>query len=191
MKKKEEAYIRKMNNEVRELEWKPKREYKADWPKIKPLELALKIAQENARLRDTDADGNGYCISCDKRCSWGELAWGHRYPRGLKRVSLEIENINAQCHSCNNATWPLGNVELKEKTNHHYDENLDKKFWPWTADKLKKKVHDYFQWKREHYDLKMMIPELIDENEKLWATKNFYAPAKKWRNIWTKLKNRV
>jgi hypothetical protein len=45
-----------------------------DAPKIKPLEFALKIAQENARLRDTDADGNGYCISCGKRCSWAELA---------------------------------------------------------------------------------------------------------------------
>lgn len=191
IKKKEEQYTRKMNNEIRELEWKPKRVYKSDAPKIKPLDFALKIAQENARLRDTNADWYGYCISCDKWCSWAELAWGHRYPRGLKWVALELENINAQCHSCNNATGPLGNVELKEKTNAHYDENLDKKYWPGTADKLKKKVSDYFHGKSEHYDLDMIIPQLIEENERLWKTKSFYAPAKKWHDIWTKYKNRT
>lgn len=70
IKKKEDMYRKKMNNEIREVEGKPKREYKSDAPKIKPLDFALRIAQENARLRDTDADGNGRCISCDKWCSW-------------------------------------------------------------------------------------------------------------------------
>ena len=37
----------------------------------------------------------------------------------------------------------------------------------------------------------MEIPKLIDENEKLWATKNFYAPKKKWATIRAKCKNRI
>ena len=34
----------------------------------------MEIAQENARLRDSDADGKGRCISCGKLCSWSEHA---------------------------------------------------------------------------------------------------------------------
>ena len=52
-------------------------------------------------------------------------------------------------------------------------------------------VQDYFHGKSEKYDLEMLIPQLIEENEKLWATKSFYAPAKKWHNIWTKYRNRA
>lgn len=61
----------------------------------------MEIAQENARLRDSDADGNGYCISCGKLCSWGEHAGGHRYTRKFQNMCLEEENINLQCHTCN------------------------------------------------------------------------------------------
>ena len=49
----------------------------------------------------------------------------------------------------------------------------------------------YFHGKTNSYDLNIKIPELIDENERLWATKSFYAPAKKRRNIRTKFKNRI
>jgi len=52
-------------------------------------------------------------------------------------------------------------------------------------------VTEYFHGKGKEYDLEIKIPELIDENEKLWATKSFYAPAKKRRNIRTKFKNRI
>lgn len=191
IRKKEEKYTRNMNNEIREMEWKPKRVYKTDAPKLKPMEFAMKIAQENARLRDTDANGNGYCISCDKYCTWGELAWWHRYSRQFRRICLEKENINAQCHTCNRITWPLGSPELKEKTNHKYDINLDKRYWAWTAQWLKAKFYEWTQGKREKYDLEMMIPQLIEENEKLWATKNFYAPWRKRRATWTKYINRT
>lgn len=186
IKKKEEAYTRKMMNEIREIEWKPKRVYKTDWPKIKPLQFALDIAQENAKLRDTDADGNWECISHANNhiFSWGELAWGHRYSRRFQHICLELENINAQCHGCNWATGPKGNTVEKEKVNHQYDENLDKKYGEWTADKLKKKLTDSLRGKWKKYDLNKKIPELIEENERLWATKNFYAPKKKWRKIW-------
>ena len=191
IRKKEDEYKRKMLNEIRELEWKPKREYKTEI-KIKPLQFAMELAQEVARLRDSDADGNGYCISCDGHCSWANHSGGHRYPRTIKATCIDMKNINLQCNNCNWATGPRWNSEIKEKTNAHYDENLDKKFWRWTADKLKKTVVLYFQGKLDYeIDLAIEVPRLIEEDEKLWATKNFYAPRKKWRQIWTKYKNRI
>ena len=184
MKKKELEYKRKCANEIRELDWRPKREYKTEWPKIKPLQFAMEIAQENARLRDSDADGNGRCISCDRFCSWQNHAWWHRYSRSFQTCCLEEENINLQYHTCNRTTWPRWNSVEKERVNNHYDENIEKKFWPWTVSKLKKKVSDYFQGKAKKYDLKKKVPQLIELNEKLWKWKNFYSPKRNWRHIW-------
>lgn len=189
--KKEAEYRRKMMNEIREVEWKPKREYKTDWPKIKPIQFAMEIAQENSKLRDTDADWNGRCISCDSFCSWGNLAWWHRYSRRFKEICLERENINAQCHTCNYATWPRWDTVAKEKVNHKYDENLDKKFWEWTAEGLRMKLYNSMHWKLEAYDLEMIIPLLIEENEKLWEAKNFHSPKRNWRRTWTRYKIRT
>lgn len=190
IRKKEDEYKRKMLNEIRELEWKPKKEYKQDAPKIKPLQFAMELAQEVVRLRDSDADWNWYCISCDGHCSWSNHSGGHRYPRTIKATCIDLKNINLQCNNCNWATGPRGNSEIKEKTNAKYDENLDKKFWKGTAEKLKKRVVAYFQGKLDYeIDLDIEIPKLIEMDEKLWAEKNFYAPRKKWRAIWIKWKN--
>lgn len=189
--KKEGEYKRKMLNEIREMEWKPKREYKTDAPKIKPLQFAMDIAQENAKLRDTDADGNGRCISCNTFCSWQNLAGWHRYSRRFQTMCLEPENINAQCHTCNYTTWPKGDTVAKERVNNEYDINIDKKFWAWTTDKLKKKVTEYFQGTAEKYDLDYEIPRLIEENKRLWETKNFYKPKRNRHGTRTKYKNRT
>jgi len=190
IRKKEWEYKRKMLNEIREFENKPKREYKSEWPKIKPIQFAMQIAQENARLRDADADGNGYCISCDRWCTWEELAWGHRYSRRFTNICLEPENINAQCHTCNRITWPLWNPALKLKTNDKYDENMDAKYWAWTSEKLRKLSRDFAQGKGKKYDLEKKIPQLIKLNEKLWKEKNFYKPWRKWGKIWEEYSKR-
>lgn len=184
--KKEWEYKRKMLNEIREMENKPKRVYKSDWPNIKPLQFALELAQENARLRDTDENWNWPCISHATRVifPWWGLAGGHRFSRKFTTLCLEPENINAQCHECNNITWPLWNVKLKALTNEKYDENLEKKFGEWTVAKLKKMVSDFTHWTAKAYDLKKKIPELIEENERLWKTKNFYKPKRNWRKTW-------
>lgn len=191
IRKKEERMKRKMLNEIRELEWKPKREYKSQAPKIKPLEFAMKLGQENSRLRDTDADGNWTCISCSFHWWWSDFAGWHRYSRRFKWICLEKENINAQCHTCNFTTWPRGDTVAKEKVNAEYDRKLDIKYWEWTAEWLKAKLVAYMHWWGMKYDLDLLIPKMIEENEELWKTKNFYAPAKKWRAIWIKYKNRT
>lgn len=190
IKKKEAEYKRRCLNEIREFENKPKRVYKSEWPKIKPLEFAMELAQENSRLRDTDKSGWWRCISCNKLCEWWELAWWHRYSRKFTNMCLVEENINAQCHTCNFTTWPRWNVEAKERTNQMYDKNLVKKYWPDVLDKLSKLVYEFFHNKsnkyslyniNKEYDLALIVPRLIKTNEKLWKEKNFQKPKRNRR----------
>jgi len=186
--KRKEVYInRQLMNELRALEGKPQKRYKSK-PKLKPIHFAMDIAQENAKLRDTDANGNGKCISCDVLCSWWQLAGGHRFSRKFQNICLDKENINAQCHTCNWTTWPKGDPIAKERCNAKYDENINKKFWKWTAERLTNKVKDFFKGNHAKYDLDVEIPRLIEENKRLWETKCFYAPKKKWENQWAKFK---
>lgn len=195
IRKMEEKYHRNMMNEIREIENKPPKVYKWAWPKIKPIQFAMQLAQENSRLRDTDEDGRGRCISCDTYCSWEWLAWWHRYSRRFNNICLEKENINAQCHTCNKITWPFWNPTLKMKTNARYDENINKKWGEWKAERLRRLATDFVQWRGKKYDLKKKIPQLIKENQRLWKTKSkeFLAnhkPARKWLEIWTEYDKR-
>ena len=188
IRKMEEKYKRNMLNEIREMENKPKRVYKSEWPNIKPIQFAMQIAQENARLRDTDENGKGRCISCDILCEFEWLAGWHRFSRRFNNICLEPENINAQCHTCNFTTWPRWNPALKLKVNERYSENMDKKWGEWTSERLRLLTRDFAMWKGKHYDLKKKIPQLIKENEKLWKSKSkeFLAnhkPARKWKSI--------
>lgn len=189
IRKKEEFYMRKMRNEIRGLEWKPQRVYKTEWPKI-DLEFAMQIAQENARLKDTNADGYGHCISCWRWCAWEWLAWGHRYSRRFKTLCLEEHNIHAQCHNCNWITWPKWNPKEKELTNQEYDKRLDALYGVGTAQHLKDLVVKDVRCKWKPYDIEKVVPRLIKRNEELRKEKNFYAPKRKWREIWNEYKKR-
>lgn len=103
--KKKLEYERKAKNELRLLEGKPQKEYKTKkLTKNQKLQFALDIAQENSKLRDTNENGEGFCISCNLRKKREELAGGHRYSRMFQSICLHKANINAQCHSCNWAT---------------------------------------------------------------------------------------
>ena len=59
LKKKMLEYDRKCKNEIRKNQGKEERKYKEKpISRNKKLQLTLKLAQENARLRDTDENGN-------------------------------------------------------------------------------------------------------------------------------------
>jgi len=192
LNKKEEEYKRKCMNEIRQLQGKPQREYKPKpITKNKLIQFALDIAQENSKLRDTNADGYGYCISCDKRCSWEELAGWHLYSRMIQWICLFVANINAQCHTCNDITWPMGNVWLKESTNRHYRDNLIKKVWLQTVEEMEEHMDKYLKNRKKYtptfWFLKEYIPDLISENDRLWKTKNFFKPKQDWKKKWEKI----
>ena len=189
LKKKELDYDRKCKNEIRKLEWKPERVYKKKKKTLNLVEFAMEIMQENARLRDSDREWKGFCISCDKLVSWGNHAWGHDFSRKVKNICLCTRNINLQCNWCNRTTWPRWNKVAEEKVRVKYNENLAKRYWQWTVDALKELYEAYFKndydgnWvigdkkikkgRVESYLVEEYIPELIKENELRWTGKDF------------------
>ena len=193
-------YDRKCKNEIRKLEWKEEKVYKEKKKTLNIVEFAMELAQENSKLRDTDADGNGFCISCDKLCTWSELAWWHDYSRRIRNICLCLWNINAQCNGCNRTTWPRWDKIAAERVSRRYNENLAEKYNEGVVAQLREWYVSYFKndydenWvigvikkKKnavEEYLIKTYIPELLDENEKRWESKNFYKPKKNWRKIY-------
>lgn len=191
--KKRNEYYRKCMNEKRRSEGKQERNYKPrPLSRNKKLQFALAIAQENARLRDTNADGYGNCISCGKRCSYEEMAGGHGESRTTQGTCLRVENINAQCHPCNYAMWPRGNHTLKMKTQMHYRINARKRRWDDRIEKLllhvKACIIDPVKTSPSEAYICSIIPELIEINEKLRSHKSgefrkTHKPAKAWRRF--------
>ena len=191
IKKKELEYDRKMQNELRQLEGKPQKEYKTKKPtKNQKLQFALDIAQENSKLRDTNENWEGFCISCNLRKKREELAGGHRYSRMFQSICLHKANINAQCHSCNRATGPKGNMLEAERINAEYGRNIIKKRGEDELLELQKMKQEELEhpvaYKRTEPKLDELIPDLIAENERLWKGKKFYKPKKNWRKIYEK-----
>lgn len=192
LRKKKLEYDRKCKNEIRLLEWKEVKVYKIkSKTRNQRLQFALEIAQENARLRDTDKSGNWVCCSCWKVKSWWELAWWHRYSRKVQWICLWSENINAQCHYCNWATWPKGNTIEKERVNMEYDKYLVEKYWEdrinEMVDHMKKYYGNPLKYTPTDIFVRDYIPDLLDENERLWKTKDFYKPKKQWRKQWNEI----
>ena len=189
--KKKLEYDRKCKNEIRKLEWKEERVYVKNKKKLNKLEFAMDILQENSKLRDTNEEWCGFCISCGQWTDWGHLQGGHRYSRWVKNICLDFRNINAQCKTCNFTTWPRGNPEMKDKTNAKYDLNLDKKYWEWTAEALYNKYVSYFHnvgntnwdYGQGKISLDKFIEDEMDWNEQLWKWKSFYKPKNKWRDV--------
>jgi len=192
LNKKEKEYKRKCENEIRQLEGKPEKVYK---PKKRSrsakLNFALQIEQENAKLRDTDPEGNGFCCSCGEKKTRAELAWGHYFSRMIQAVCLWMENINAQCHKCNLTMWPLGNATLKAKVQHYYYAVLKEKYGSERIqemeDMVNKRVTNPKKYSPTEPFLDELIPDLIDENERLRKTKTFQpAQRKNRRKIYNK-----
>lgn len=202
IRRKELEYDRKCKNEIRKLEWKEERVYKTKKKVFNLVEFAAELMQENSKLRDTDISGNTLCISCGKFKTWKELAWWHRWSRRIKNIMLCLWNINAQCNGCNFTTWPRWDKVASDRVNMVYDENLAKKYWQSIVEQLKEWSASYFKndydenwviWTLKHkkeevdkYLEETYIPELIRENELRWKWKDFYAPWKKWREVWEK-----
>ena len=76
--------------------------------------------------------------------------------------------------------------------NEEYDRNIIKKYGDWAIKKLKDWLVKFTQLRKgtkwRDYDLKKLMPKLIEENEKLWTTKSEefranHKPYKNWRHI--------
>lgn len=71
------------------------------------------------RLRDSDANGFGRCISCGKIIHWKKAHNGHFINRQHMNLRFDERNCNLQCPKCN--TYDEGN-------NVGYEEGLIKKY---------------------------------------------------------------
>lgn len=196
LKKKMLEYDRKCKNEIRKNQGKEEKKYKEKpISRNKKLQLTLKLAQENARLRDTDENGNWYCISCNERCSWEGLAGGHEFSRTIQGVCLRESNINAQCHNCNDIMGPRGNPLQKKKTEMAYEENNRKKRGDAEIDMLienaKKSIMNPNKYAPSLEYISDIFPELVRKNEELWKTKSqefrdSHKPFKNRRKVYEK-----
>lgn len=79
------------------------------------------------RLRDSDKDGLGICITCGVRKHWKELQNGHFVSRQVNVLRYDPENCNSQCYSCN---------VMRYGEQYKYAKELDLKYGDGTADKL-------------------------------------------------------
>ena len=71
-------------------------------PKNK-AKLACELAQQLARLVETDCNGNGFCFSCGKPTGYWESHGGHFQPKGrdYNAACLDRRNVHLQCIRCN------------------------------------------------------------------------------------------
>ena len=60
-----------------------------------------KVFSEYIRLRDTDENGFGRCISCNKIIHWKDGDAGHCVCRKHLSLRYDEKNVNLQCRSCN------------------------------------------------------------------------------------------
>ncbi|HUV00529.1 MAG TPA: recombination protein NinG [Bacteroidales bacterium] len=66
-----------------------------------------KAFSEFIRLRDSNVNGHGKCISCGKVLHWKNAHCGHYISRRKYAVRYNEKNCNLQCVSCN--TFQEGN----------------------------------------------------------------------------------
>lgn len=190
LKKKEQEYKRKCQNEIRILEGKPERTYKKKKKtRNQKLQLALAIAQENAKLKDTNEYGECECITCKQHKTREEIAGGHMIGRQNQSVCLRPENINAQCHTCNYIMGPMGSPQRKHELEETYKKHATEKYGEDRITELlehaNKRYSDPKKYSPTEIFLDDYIPDLINENEQLRKTKKFQ-PKRNRRDYYNK-----
>jgi len=102
------------------------------------IKLLTKCFNEFIRLRDTDENRAGTCISCGKWLVLGHFAEaGHFIPSTYSAVRFDENNVNLQCKRCNRHLH--GNLT-------EYEEKLRIKIGNEPVDMLKTKKHNKVKW---------------------------------------------
>lgn len=94
------------------------------------------------RLRDSNADGHGGCISCSWFGHYSDADNGHYFSRKWYSVRWDVRNCNLQCRKCNR----LGYGAQKR-----YKPRLLEKWGPDTHDILEAKRHEFFKMSAFEY----------------------------------------
>lgn len=111
--------------------------------KVSTLKKKLdKIFSQYVRLRDSNAEGYGDCITCSKELHWKQAHAGHFVSRRVNSLRYDELNVNMQCNYCN--TYNQGEQ-------YAYSRALDMKYGKGTAEGL---------WKRRFETHKFTVGEL-------------------------------
>jgi len=126
------------------------------------IKLLDNVFSQFIRLSQTDNNGYGKCISCNKIKSYSDLDCGHYVNR--KHMSLRYSEINSniQCISCN---------RFDEGNSIGYTLGLTKKYGTGIIDKLI--ISKYSQNKFTEFELIELIRHYRKLNKKLLTEKNF------------------
>ena len=100
--------------------------------KEKSLEDTLKKKLDTAfsqfiRLRDSDDQGVGCCVTCGKPKVWKYADCGHFIKRQHMATRYDEQNCNLQCKGCN---------AFEQGANERYRVAIDKKWGQGTSDRL-------------------------------------------------------
>lgn len=110
------------------------------------------------RLRDSDANGFGRCISCGKLVHWKEADCGHFINRQHMNTRYDERNCNLQCRSCN---------RFDEGNNVGYMQGLVKKYGQCVVQELTLKKHLYRKYSDfEYRELIKYYKQKVKELEK-------------------------
>lgn len=97
-------------------------------PAVKNLKKdADKFWSRYIRLRDSDRNGYGECISCGARKHWKDAQCGHFVSRKTSTLRYDEQNCNLQCVGCN---------MFKSGEQYAYSLSLDLKYGTGTARRL-------------------------------------------------------
>ncbi|MFS8160063.1 MAG: recombination protein NinG, partial [Candidatus Roizmanbacteria bacterium] len=113
------------------------------------------------RLRDSDENGFGKCITCDNIEYWKYADAGHFRPRKHTSTFVHEKNLSSQCKSCN---------QIKGGREKEHGEALDNKWGEGTAEMLIKLSHEPKRFNQE--ELEELIEHYKAEVVKLLKTKN-------------------
>lgn len=142
-----------MEKRIRDIEWKkPLKKNVVSVSKSRLKEKLLTLIQKYVRLRDSNKQWIGRCISCWKLVHRTKADGWHYISRMYKWTAYDERNINLQCKYCN---WMLNWNQLE------YRKNLIKKIGLEQVEELEKNKNNKIDYSlQELYDL-------IDSYEKL------------------------
>ena len=99
----------------------------------KLIKLLDDLFSKFIRIRDSDEEGYGKCITCGKVARWKTMDCGHYQKRQHMATRWEEKNCAIQCKPCNG--FEQGKDEV-------FGVEIDKKWGKGTSEMLKIKAHN-------------------------------------------------
>lgn len=122
--------------------------------KTKLKQILLELVLIRWKIKDTDKNGNTYCITCNLFTHRTNLCWWHFMPQSRgDSTRFELDNVNAQCSWCN------GKSNQGEQWKHWV--YIDKRYWKGRAEQLQAQSHKLRKWGMGELEQEIDIVEMF------------------------------